>query len=59
MSIAALVIVFFFNRYSNYGVGSAIDPGCAAKTTKKVFVQQQVLTKTLNEIIDESPYKGE
>ncbi len=58
MSIAVLVVVFFF-RHTNYGVGSTIDSGFAAKTTEKVFDQQQVLTKTLNEIIDESPYKGE
>jgi FkbM family methyltransferase len=45
------------HRYSNYGVGSTIDPSCAAKTTEKVYDQQQVLTKTLNEIIEESPYK--
>lgn len=45
-------------RYGNYGFGSTIDPGCAAKTTEKVFDKKQVLTKTLNEIIEESPYKG-
>jgi len=45
-------------RYGNFGVGSTIDPNCAAKTTEKVFDKQQIITKTLNEIIEESPYRG-
>ena len=45
-------------RYGNFGVGSTIDPGCAAKTNDKVFDKQRVITKTLHEIIEKSPYKG-
>lgn len=44
-------------RYSQFGVGSTIDANFAAKTSDKLFDKQNIQTKTLNEIIEESPYK--
>jgi len=45
-------------RYSKFGVGSTIDAGYAANVSEKVFDKQSIQTKTLNQIIEESPYKG-
>lgn len=45
-------------RYSKFGVGSTIDANFADKTSDKLFDKQNIQTKTLNEIIEKSPYKG-
>ncbi len=45
-------------RYSKFGVSSTIDDGYASSVNDEVFDQQVVQTKSLNEIIEESPYKG-
>jgi FkbM family methyltransferase len=45
-------------RYSKFGVGSTIDNNYATSVTDKIFDQQYIQTKTLNQIIEESPYRG-
>lgn len=44
-------------RYSKFGVGSTIDDQFAEQTTDKIYDKQTVQTKTLNQIIEQSPYK--
>jgi FkbM family methyltransferase len=45
-------------RYSKFGVGSTIDDDFASKVGQKLFDKKQVFTKTLNEIISDSPYSN-
>ena len=45
-------------KYSKYGLGSTINKDHAAETSDELFDKKIVETRTLNEIIDESPYKG-
>ena len=45
-------------RYSKFGVGSTIDDSYAANVSDEVFDKQNIQTKNLNQIIEESPYKG-
>jgi FkbM family methyltransferase len=44
-------------RYSKYGLGSTIDKKIASETTDHIYDKTIVKTRTLNEIINESPYK--
>ena len=43
-------------RYSRYGLGSTIDSDYASKTSDDLFDKKTIRTKTLNEIIEKSPY---
>jgi len=45
-------------RFSGYGLGSTISDDYAAKTTDALLERTTVETKSLNEIICESPYRG-
>ena len=45
-------------RFSKYGLGSTINSDFASKTNGEIFDKKTVETKTINEIIDDSPYKG-
>ena len=45
-------------RYGKFGLGSTIDKDYAEKTSEVLFDHQAVETKTLNEIISESPYSN-
>ncbi len=45
-------------RYSGYGLGSTISDDYAATTTEALLERTTVETKSLNEIISESPYRG-
>jgi FkbM family methyltransferase len=45
-------------RFSKYGLGSTINREYAAETSDEIFDKKTVETKTINEIIDDSPYKG-
>ena len=44
-------------RYSKYGLGSTIDKKIASETTDYIYDKTIVKTRTLNEVINESPYK--
>ena len=44
-------------RYSKYGLGSTIDKKIASETTDPIYDKMIVKTRTLNEVINESPYK--
>ena len=44
-------------RYSKYGLGSTIDKKIASETTDHIYDKTIVKTRTLNEVINESPYK--
>lgn len=45
-------------RYSKFGVGSTIDENYATSINEKVFDKKIIQTKTLNQIIEASPYKN-
>ncbi|MCI0668474.1 MAG: FkbM family methyltransferase [Methylococcaceae bacterium] len=45
-------------KYSKYGLGSTISKDFAEKTSDELFDKKIVETKSLNEIINKSPYKG-
>lgn len=45
-------------RFSKYGLGSTINRDYASETKDEIFDKKIVETKTINEIIDYSPYKG-
>ena len=44
-------------RYSKYGLGSTIDTKIASETTDHIYDKTIVKTRTLNDVINESPYK--
>ena len=44
-------------RYSKYGLGSTIDKKIASETIDNIYDKTIVKTRTLNEVINESPYK--
>ena len=44
--------------YSKYGLGSTISKDFASTVKHSILDQKAVFTKTLNDIINESPYKG-
>ena len=44
-------------RYSKYAHGSTIDKKIASETTDQIFDKTIVKTRTLNKVINESPYK--
>ena len=44
-------------RYSKYGLGSTIDKKIAFETSDHIYDKTTVKTRTLNEVINESPYK--
>ena len=44
-------------RYSKYGLGSTIDKKIASETTDDIYDKTIVKTRTLNKVINESPYK--
>ena len=44
-------------RYSKYGLGSTIDKKIASETTDQIYDKTIVKTRTLNKVINESPYK--
>jgi len=44
-------------RYSKYGLGSTIDPKIASETNDHIYDKTIVKTKTLEKVINESPYK--
>jgi FkbM family methyltransferase len=45
-------------RFSKYGLGSTINSDFAAETNEEIFDKKTIETKTINEIIDNSPYNG-
>jgi len=45
-------------RHGKFGLGSTIDKDYAAKTSDELFDQKAIETKTLTEIINESPYNN-
>ncbi len=45
-------------RFSKYGLGSTINRDFAVETNDEIFDKKTVETKTINEIIDDSPYRG-
>lgn len=45
-------------RYGGYGLGTTISDDYAARTTDALLEKTTVETRSLNEIINESPYKG-
>jgi len=46
------------HRFSRYGYGSTIDDKTASETTDAIYDKTIVKTRTLNNVIEESPYKG-
>jgi FkbM family methyltransferase len=46
------------HRYGKFGVGSTIDADYAAKTEDKLYDVIELTSKTLDQVINESPYKG-
>ena len=46
------------HRFSQYGLGSTINKSVALSTNDELLDTQSIVTKSLNEIIDGSPYKG-
>ena len=44
-------------RYSKYGLGSTIDKKIAFETSDHIYDKTIVKTRTLNQVINESPYK--
>lgn len=46
-------------RFREFGLGSTIDEGCAQRTPTKVQDIVEVETRTLNDILASSPYKGQ
>ncbi len=45
-------------RFSQYGLGSTIDRSIALSTSDELFDIQTIQTKSLNDVIDASPFKG-
>lgn len=45
-------------RFSQYGLGSTIDETVASSTSDKLFDTQTIETNSLNDVINESPYRG-
>lgn len=46
------------HRFSHYGLGSTINESVASSTSDELLDTQTIETKSLNDIIDASPYKG-
>lgn len=45
-------------RFGKFGVGSTIDPKFAVDTGETIYDTREFFSKTLDEVINESPYKG-
>jgi len=45
-------------RYDKFGVGSIIDDEFAAKVNDELYSKHKVKTKTLNQIVNSSPFKN-